>query len=82
MALFCWLCVYLIMGRDYEAMMLSVGMVGFGMGATPNALVNMAALSEKYGPAPRAFLIVPLVGAFLIDFANALIITGMAGMFR
>jgi glutamate:Na+ symporter, ESS family len=82
MALFCWLCVYLIMGRDYEAIMLSVGMVGFGMGATPNALVNMATLSEKYGPAPRSFFIVPLVGAFLIDFANALIITGMGGMFR
>jgi glutamate:Na+ symporter, ESS family len=82
MALFCWLCVYLLMGRDYEAVMLSVGMVGFGMGATPNALVNMAALSEKYGPAPRSFFIVPLVGAFLIDFINALIITGMGGMFR
>lgn len=82
MALFCWLCVYLIMGRDYESVMLSVGMVGFGMGATPNALVNMAALSEKYGPAPRSFFIVPLVGAFLIDFANALIITGMGGFFR
>ncbi|SDF64234.1 sodium/glutamate symporter [Sporolituus thermophilus] len=82
MLLFCWLLVYFIMGRDYEAVQLSVGMVGFGMGATPNALVNMAALSEKYGPAPKAFLIVPLIGAFLIDFANALIITGMGNMFR
>lgn len=82
MALFCWLCVYLIMGRNYSAVHLSVGMVGFGMGATPNALVNMAALTEKYGPSPRALMIVSLVGAFLIDFANALIITGMAGMFR
>ncbi|EAX48844.1 sodium/glutamate symporter [Thermosinus carboxydivorans Nor1] len=82
MLLFCWLLVYFIMGRDYEAVQLSVGMIGFGMGATPNALVNMAALSEKYGPAPKAFLIVPLIGAFLIDFANALIITGMGNMFR
>lgn len=82
MALFCWLVVYYIMGRTYSAVHLSVGMVGFGMGATPNALVNMAALTEKYGASPRALMIVSLVGAFLIDFANALIITGMAGMFR
>lgn len=82
MALFCWLAVYLVMGRDYEAMMLSVGMVGFGMGATPNALANMQAISQKYGPAPKAYLIVPLVGAFLVDFANALIITGMGNLYR
>jgi ESS family glutamate:Na+ symporter len=82
MILFCWLCVYLIMGRDYEAMMLSVGMVGFGMGATPNALANMQVISRKYGPAPKAYLIVPLVGAFLVDFVNALIITGMSSLYR
>lgn len=82
MFFFCWLAVYYIMGRGYSAVHLSVGMVGFGMGATPNALVNMAALTEKYGPSPRALMIVSLVGAFLIDFANALIITGMAGWLR
>lgn len=82
MALFCWLCVYLLMGRDYEAVQMAVGMIGFGMGAVPNALVNMVALSQKYGPAPRAFLVVPLVGSFLIDFVNALIITGMGSLFR
>lgn len=82
MALFCWFVVYVVMGRTYDAAQASVGMVGFGLGATPNALVNMASLSEKYGPAPQALMIVSLVGAFLIDFANALIITGMASMFR
>lgn len=82
MLVFCWLAVFLLTGRDYEGMMLSVGMIGFGLGATPNALVNMQSISQKYGPAPRAFFIVPLVGAFLIDFANALIITGMGNMFR
>jgi ESS family glutamate:Na+ symporter len=82
MILFCWLGVFLIMGRDYEAMMLSVGMIGFGMGATPNALINMSTLSKKYGPARKAFIIVPLVGAFLIDFVNALIITTMSSWFR
>ena len=82
MVLFCYLCVFLLMGRDYEAMMLSVGMIGFGMGATPNALINMNTLSRKYGPAPRAFLIVPLVGAFLIDFANSLIIVTMGNWLK
>jgi len=82
MAIFCWLAVYFVMGRSYDAVHMSVGMVGFGMGATPNALVNMASLSEKYGPSPRALMIVSLVGAFLMDFANALVITGMASMFR
>ena len=82
MVLFCWLCVFLLMGRDYEAMMLSVGMIGFGMGGTSNALINMNTLSRKYGPAPRAFLIVPIVGAFLIDFANALIIMTMGNWMK
>ncbi|MDF2500805.1 MAG: sodium/glutamate symporter [Anaerosporomusa subterranea] len=82
MFFFCWLVVFFLMGRDYEATMLSVGMIGFGMGAVPNALVNMQALSQKYGPSPNAFFLVPLVGAFLIDFVNALIITGMASLFR
>jgi len=82
MAVFCWFVVFFVMGRNYDAVQTSVGMVGFGMGATPNALVNMASLAEKYGPAPKAIMIVSLVGAFLIDFANALIITGMASFFR
>jgi ESS family glutamate:Na+ symporter len=82
MALFCYFCVFRLMGRDYEGMMLSVGMIGFGLGATPNALLNMNTLSQKYGPAPRAFLIIPLVGAFLIDFADALIIITMGNWLR
>ncbi len=80
--LFSWLCVFLLMGRDYEGMMLSVGMIGFGLGAMPNALINMNTLSRKHGPAPRAYLIVPIVGAFLIDFANALIITVMSSWLK
>ena len=51
------------------------GHCGFGLGATPNAVANMEALVEWFGPAPRAFLVVPMVGAFFIDFTNALIIT-------
>jgi ESS family glutamate:Na+ symporter len=67
--------VFRVMGRDYEAAVMSAGMIGFGLGATSNALASMRVLVERFGPAPKAFLIVPIVGAFLIDFANALITT-------
>jgi len=63
------------MGRDYEAAVMAAGHCGFGLGATPNAVANMTSLVEKFGPAPRAFLVIPLVGAFFIDFTNAVIIT-------
>jgi ESS family glutamate:Na+ symporter len=45
------------------------------LGATPNAVANMKSLVENFGPAPRAFLVVPIVGGFLIDFLNAMNIT-------
>ena len=63
------------MGKDYDAAVMAAGHCGFGLGATPNAIANMTALTEKFGPAPRAFLVIPIVGAFFIDFTNALIIT-------
>ncbi len=69
------LLIYRLMGRDYDAAVMSTGFVGFILGTTANALVNMRALVQHYGPAPRAFLVVPLVGALFIDFVNALIIT-------
>ena len=62
-------------GRDFDAVMLTVGGCGFCMGATSTGLTNMQGLAEKYGPSPKAYLIVSLVGAFLIDFINALVIT-------
>lgn len=80
-AVFAWRIVFFVMGRDYEAVQMSVGMIGFGLGAMPNALANMASLSEKYGYAPQAYLLVSLVGAFLIDFVNALLITWMGSLF-
>ncbi|MBO4838472.1 MAG: sodium/glutamate symporter [Lachnospiraceae bacterium] len=70
--------VYTIMGRDYDAATISSGFCGFGMGATPNAMANMQAITNKYGPAPVAFMIVPLVGSLFIDFFNAAIITAFA----
>ena len=67
--------VYLVMGRDYDAAVMSGGFVGFTMGTTANAVANMRAVCTQFGPAPRAFLVVPLVGAFFIDFTNSIIIT-------
>ena len=67
--------VFNVMGRDYDAATISSGFCGFGMGATPNAMANMQAITNQYGPAPVAFMIVPLVGSLFIDFFNAAIIT-------
>jgi ESS family glutamate:Na+ symporter len=64
-----------LMGRDYDSAVMASGFVGFVLGTTANAVANMRALVARFGPAPRAFLVVPLVGAFFIDFTNALIIT-------
>lgn len=75
MALFAYYVTFNIMGRDYEAAVITSGHCGFGMGATPNAIANMETLVEKYGAAPVAFFILPLVGSLFIDFFNAGIIT-------
>ena len=70
--------VFTVMGKDYDAATMSSGFCGFGMGATPNAMANMQAVTKLYGPAPVAFMIVPLVGSLFIDFFNAAIITAFA----
>ncbi|MDA0986225.1 MAG: sodium/glutamate symporter [Bacteroidetes bacterium] len=67
--------IYKFMGKDYEAAVMSSGFVGFMLGTTANAMANMRVLVDKYGPAYRAFLVIPMVGAFFIDFINALLIT-------
>ncbi len=67
--------VWWLMGRDYDGAVAAGGFAGFMLGITANAVAIMGSLTEKYGPAPRAFLAVPLVGGFFIDFANALIAT-------
>jgi len=74
-AIFSWFVTFRLMGRDFDAAVMAGGHCGFGLGATPNAVANMKALVESFGPAPRAFLVVPMVGAFLIDFVNAVNIT-------
>jgi len=67
--------VFPVMGKNYESAVTSGGFIGFMLGTTANAMAVMRALVERYGPAPRAFLVAPIVGAFFIDFTNALIIT-------
>jgi ESS family glutamate:Na+ symporter len=74
MGLYAAYVTYRIMGRDYDAAVLSAGHCGFGMGATPTAVANMQAITNQYGPSHKAFLIVPMVGAFFIDLINAVAI--------
>ena len=74
-AAFAYFVTYRVMGSDYDAAVMAGGHCGFALGATPNAVANMEAITERFGPAPRAFLVLPMVGAFFIDFTNALIIT-------
>ncbi len=71
---FSLLICYRIMGRDFDAAVISGGFCGFGLGSTLTAIANMDSITKNFGPAPRAFLIVPLVGAFSIDIINALVI--------
>ncbi|WP_342513377.1 sodium/glutamate symporter [Sporosarcina sp. FSL K6-1522] len=68
--------LFRLLGKDYDAAIMVAGFTGHGLGATPNAMANMAAVTERFGPSRKAFLIVPIVGAFLIDvFAMPIIIT-------
>ena len=70
MAFFAIYVTYRIMGKDYDAIVLSAGHCGFGLGATPTAVANMQAITSRFGPSHKAFLIVPMVGAFFIDLLN------------
>jgi ESS family glutamate:Na+ symporter len=76
MALFASFVTFRFMGGNYDSAIIAGGHCGFGLGATPTAVANMEALTRRYGPSPQAFLVVPLMGAFFIDFLNALVIQG------
>lgn len=80
-ALFAYYVIYNIMGRDYESSVILSGVCGFGLGATPNAIANMDAITGKYGPAPQAFLIIPIVGSMFADIVNAFVITFFMNIF-
>ncbi|MFV2028807.1 sodium/glutamate symporter [Neisseria sp. S1] len=75
MALFAYFVTFRVMGKNYDAAVLAAGHCGFGMGATPTAVANMQSVTQHFGPSHKAFLIVPMIGAFFIDFVNAFILT-------
>lgn len=83
MVAFSYIIIFRVMGKDYDAAVMSSGACGFGLGATANAIANMEALTEKYHiKASRAFFIVPLVGSLFIDFFNAFAITFFMNLFK
>ena len=67
--------VFPVLGRDYDAAVISAGFIGLSLGATPTAVANMSALTHRYGASAKAFLVVPLVGAFFVDLLNAVVIS-------
>ena len=73
---------YKVMGKNYEAAMMAVGHCGFGLGAVPTAMANMQSVEEKYGPAPTAFFILPLVGSLFINFFNSAIIVAFINLYK
>lgn len=82
MAVFAYFVVFRALGKDYDAAIMVSGACGFGMGATPNAMANMQALTDKYLPSPKSFLIVPVVGSLFVDFINSIAITLFINMLR
>ena len=74
MALYAIFVTWRVMGKNYDAAVLAAGHCGFGLGATPTAIANMQAITERFGPSHIAFLVVPMVGAFFIDIVNAIVI--------
>ena len=71
MAFFAYFITFNIMGRDYDAAVMSTGHCGFGLGATPNAMANMETFTKANGQSVKAFFIIPIVGSLFIDFINA-----------
>jgi ESS family glutamate:Na+ symporter len=78
--LFAVFIIFRIMGKNYDAAVICAGFTGLGLGATPVAIANMNAITRKYGPSFKAFLVVPLVGAFFVDLFNAAIIKFLLGL--
>ncbi|MCU0254634.1 MAG: sodium/glutamate symporter [Acidobacteria bacterium] len=74
MACYAIFVTFRVMGRNYDAAVLAAGHCGFGLGATPTAIANMQAVTDRFGRSPLAFLLVPIVGAFFLDISNAIVI--------
>ena len=80
MALFAYFVTFRLCGKNFDAAVLAAGHCGFGMGATANAMANMDAVTSRFGPSPTAYLVIPIVGAFLVDFMNLAVITAFVNM--
>ncbi|EKO3951411.1 sodium/glutamate symporter [Vibrio fluvialis] len=76
LGIFAYFVTFKVMGANYDAAVISGGHCGFGLGATPTAVMNMGSLVNRYGPSPQAFMVVPIVGAFFIDIVNLIILQG------
>ena len=72
--LFTYFVMFRLLGKNYAAAVISAGYIGSALGATPTAMANMAAVTQKYGPSPVAFAVIPIVGAFIIQVSNAIVI--------
>ncbi|EFX91470.1 sodium/glutamate symporter [Actinobacillus ureae ATCC 25976] len=82
MILYGYFVTFRVMGKDYDSAILTAGHCGFGLGATPTAVANMQSVTETFGPSHKAFLIVPLVGAFFVDLLNLGVITWFVEFLR
>lgn len=82
LALFTYYVTFRVMGRNYDAAVMAGGHCGFGLGATPTAVMNMGSIVNRFGPSPQAFMVVPIVGAFFIDIVNLLILQGFISFIK
>jgi ESS family glutamate:Na+ symporter len=80
MVFFAYFVVFRVAGRDYDAAVITAGFAGLGLGATPVGMANMRAITTKYGASAKAFLVIPLLGAFFIDITNAFVIQFFMGL--
>ncbi len=81
LAVFAYLITFRVMGGDYDAAVIASGHCGFGLGATPTAVMNMGTVVNRYGPSPQGFMVVPIVGAFFIDIVNLIILQTTLSIF-
>ncbi|WP_257296704.1 sodium/glutamate symporter [Endozoicomonas sp. YOMI1] len=81
LAIFTYVVTFRVMGKDYDAAVIASGHCGFGLGATPTAVMNMGSVVNRFGPSPQGFMVVPIVGAFFIDIVNLIILQAILSIF-
>ncbi len=81
-AFFTYYVTFRVMGSNYDAAVIASGHCGFGLGATPTAVMNMGTVVNKFGPSPQAFMVVPIVGAFFVDIVNLIILQGYISLIK